>query len=198
MKVRSGELSASIAVLALVAEEPDSVAGVSRRFVERYPHARFARNVAHTSLRQLERQGFVRRVSGGRQRSTSDCYEATSRGIRRVQRWLQDSSSALPVLRDDLRAKLRHVQNDRDLAIVLDAIKAQERVLTAEFADAHMRVKVAERASRNPVEEPDLRAVVDLALLRDEATLWGTLLRRRQRLREYLEGWKAGGGGLDG
>lgn len=196
--MRSGELSASVAVLALVVEEADSVSGVSRRFVERYPHARFARNVAHASLPQLERQGFVRRVEGGRQRSAADRYEATSRGVRRVQRWLQDSSATLPVLRDDLRAKLRHVQDERDLGIVLDAVKAQERALTAEFADAHTRVKAAERASREPAAEPDLRSVVDLALLRDEATLWGTLLKRRQRLREYLEGWKASGGGLDG
>lgn len=197
MRARNGELSGSIAVLALVVEESDSAAGVNRRFGARYPHAQFARNLVTETLPRLERQGFVERVAGDLQRA-ADRYEATPRGVRRVERWLRESSATLPVLRDDLRAKLCHVRDDSDLDVVVGAIKAQERALTAEFAEAHLRLKAAERSSRNPRNEPDLTAVVDLALLRDEATLWGTLLQRRQRLREYLEGWKASSGGLDG
>ncbi len=185
MRSRSGELSASMAVLALLAEQPDSQAGVNRRLAERYPGARFADNSAHKSLPSLESQGLVRRAAALGERPL-DVYEATVKGVELVERWLYDSSAALPALRDELRARLQHVREPAGLPAMVEAIEAQEQTCAGEYVAAQKRLRAAQR-QRKPAGDGGWREVVEIALMRDEAILWGSLALRRKRMREYLE-----------
>jgi len=186
MRARGGELSASMAVLGLVIDQPDSVSGVSRRLADRFPHARFARNSAHNNLPSLHRQGLVRLIAEGEQRSL-DRYEATQKGRDRFRQSLRESSVAVPAVRDAMRARLEHVSDEADLLAVIAAIGEQEQACRAEYAAAHGRLRAAERARRAPgASAGDWRDAVRRALMVDEAVLWGTRAQRMQRLRESL------------
>src|SRR5450759_3173227 len=55
---RTGELSASMAILCLVVQQPDTVASVGLRLTETFPHARWSRNAAHGNLPSLAKQGL--------------------------------------------------------------------------------------------------------------------------------------------
>jgi DNA-binding PadR family transcriptional regulator len=188
MRARGGDLSVSMAVLSLVVEQPDSVAGVGRRLAERFPNARFGRNAAHKSLPSLEKQGLVCVVTTRKRRSL-DIYEATPAGVGRVREWLHDSSAVLPALRDDLRAKLQHVRDEADLRRLMDAIGEQEDACNAEYARAHAARKAAARLRGwRDARDRDWRDTVERTLICDEAVLWGSRAMRLQRLRECLEG----------
>jgi hypothetical protein len=64
---REAEMSASIAILGLLIEQPDDVRGLERRLADCFPLARFAPTTAHNAVNRLKRQGRVRE----RERSSS-------------------------------------------------------------------------------------------------------------------------------
>jgi DNA-binding PadR family transcriptional regulator len=183
----AGELSASRAVLGLVVEQADTVAGVALRLAERYPRAGFAVNSAHQNLPSLKHQGLVLVVEEGEKRSL-DRYRATPTGVDSFHEWLRESAATLPVLRDALRARLGHVREVDDLLAVIHAIRAQEDACTREYARAHQALQAAQRLGRlHPRTDADWRTRVQSALMTDEAMLWAMRARRLQRLREDLE-----------
>ncbi len=60
---RQGELSASTAaVLGLLVEEPDGAKGLERRLQERFASAQWSYSTAHSALKSLTGQGYVRIV----------------------------------------------------------------------------------------------------------------------------------------
>jgi hypothetical protein len=194
---RSGELTASMAILGLVVQQPDTVAGIGLRLPERFPRASFARSAAHNNLPSLARQGLVRVVKHGPEPSL-DRYEATPDGAARFRAWLRASSAAPPALRDALHAKLEFSERS-DLKLLIGAIQEEEQACVSEYGAAHARLLAARRTAADPA---DWRAVVGGALRADEAMLWGMRARRLQRLREHLEDVDAedgtSGGGRDG
>jgi DNA-binding PadR family transcriptional regulator len=183
---RTGDLSASIAVLGLVVERPDTVAGVGVRLGERFPRAYFSRNAAHNNLPSLERQGFVRVVDRGAEPSL-DRYEATPSGVAHFQRWVRDSAAVPRALRDALQGKL--VFSGRgDLLALLKTVCEEEDACAREFAVAHRRASAARRLRRRSAgRHVDLTARLQGIQVVDEANLWSLMAQRLRRLREELE-----------
>lgn len=183
---RSGELSASMAILGLVIQEADTAAGVGARLVDRFPHARWSRSVAHNDLPSLARQGLVHLVERGAKPSL-DRYEATPDGVEQFQGWLRSSTMGPPTLRDALSAKLAFSE-EHDLPGLLDAIREEERICIAEFEAAQMRLGAARRLGRlGPANGSDWEGRVQSAILTDEAMMWGQRAKRLQCLRQELE-----------
>jgi DNA-binding PadR family transcriptional regulator len=183
---RSGDLSASMAILGLVIQEPDTAAGVGARLVERFPRARWSRSVAHNDLPSLARQGLVLLVERGAKPSL-DRYEATPAGVEQFREWLRASSMAPPMLRDALSAKLAFSE-EPDLPGLLEAIREEERICVAEFEDAQMRLNAARRLGQlGPANGSDWAGRVQSAVMTDEAMMWGQRAKRLQCLRQELE-----------
>jgi DNA-binding PadR family transcriptional regulator len=183
---RTGELTASMAILGLVAQKPDTVNGVGMRLVERFPHGRWSRSVAHNSLPSLEKQGLVRMVERGAERAL-DRYEATPTGIEEFRDWLRTSSAAPLALRDAVHAKLE-LAGEEDVPDLIAAIREEEQACAREFAAASSRLNVEWQLKRlDPSSGAGLRGRVQSALMTDEAMLWGMRARRLRRLRRELE-----------
>ncbi|HUN77487.1 MAG TPA: hypothetical protein VMU32_01055 [Solirubrobacteraceae bacterium] len=183
---RSGDLSASMAILGLVIEQADSPAGVGARLVDRFPRARWSRSVAHNDLPSLAKQGLVAMIQPGTKPSL-DRYEATPEGVAQFREWLRASTLAPPMLRDALSAKLAFSEEE-DLPDLLQAIREEERVCIAEFEAAQMRLNAARRLGRlGPADGSEWGGRVQSAIMTDEALMWGQRAKRLQCLRQELE-----------
>jgi DNA-binding PadR family transcriptional regulator len=175
-----------MAILGLVIQQPDTVAGVALRLDERFPRARFARSAAHNNLPSLARQGLVQLVQRDEEGS-QDRYEATQDGTAQFREWLRDSSAAPPALRDALHAKLE-LSQEEDLHALIRAVGEEEQACERELADAHARHIAATRLGRlRGGPDAGWREKVRGPLMTDEVLLWGLRTRRLQRLREELE-----------
>lgn len=183
----AGELSASVAILGLLVEQPDCTAGVSRRLAERYPRARFARNAAHSIIPSLERQGLVQVVDGSEGRSRRE-YEITRQGVEDFQAWKRTSPTQPPPLRDALRAKLEQADGEEELAALIEVVASEEELCAAECDAAHARLAASRRRRRARASEgDDWLSRLDLVLLADETVIWAARAERLQRLRASLE-----------
>ena len=98
-------ITPQIAVLSLVVQEPDTVAGVSRRLKEQFPAARFPESSAHNNMRSLAATGHIRLVEEGTEPPFS--YEATVAGDELSRKWIWRSTP--PMMRDPLQGKLAFV-----------------------------------------------------------------------------------------
>jgi DNA-binding PadR family transcriptional regulator len=182
----TGDTTATMAILGLLAEQPDTVAGVARRLNERLPQGRFAHNAAHNNMDTLARGGDIRMVKPGAKR-TLDRYEATGEGVARFRKWLHESSTVLPAVRDAVRAKIE-LCGEEDLPALIQAISEEEEVCAVEAGAAHARLLAARQAEGlRPSSPGDWRAKVQDPLRLDEMVLWGFRAKRLERLRGGLE-----------
>jgi len=183
---RPGEVSASIAVLGLLVQQSDTVAGVRLRLDEEYPEARWQPNIVHNTMTSLVDQGLVDITASGRQRSLDHC-EPTSKGKERIARWKHEPSVAPPE-RDDLRAKLKYVSDADELAARIRDIKDQEDACASEHKAALKRYLEARALGRlDPTGDQDLEVIVRWALMTDEIRRWHSRLSDLKRLRKALE-----------
>ncbi len=183
---RTRDLSASIVVLGLVVERPDTIAGVGVRLVERFPRAYFSRNAAHNNLPSLADQGLVRMVERGPERSL-DRYEATPSGAAHFQRWVRESAARPPALRDALQGKLVF-SGHGDLLALLKTVCEEEDACAREYAVAHRHASAARRLRHRSAGGPvDLGARLRGIRIVDEANMWSLMAQRLRRLREELE-----------
>jgi DNA-binding PadR family transcriptional regulator len=184
MKIpRTGEISSSMAVLGLVVQQPDTIAGVAYRLSEVFPRARWSAGAAHSSMPSLAEQGLLEVVQEGSV-PTLDRYQATSAGISEFRRWLIQSSSLPPALRDALQARLEFVGLE-ELSALLETVREDERACTREYAAAHKRWRDFTHQKLRPGEdgaEQALRRELKLVQLADEVDLWGVQARRLQKL----------------
>ena len=179
-----GEFSPRMMILGLVAQEPDSVAGVARRLTDQFPSAGVAKNSAHNNLPKLAEDGYVRLVQAG-EKSSKDRYEATAEGLSYLRRWLHHSELP-PVVRDSMQCKLELVDLD-DLAPVVRTILGQENAYRRASGDAQWRL-VAEQGSRRARGAPvHWRVKLQAILRKREVTLWDFMAGEREGLREELE-----------
>ncbi len=190
MRARQGELSASTAVLGLLIERPDSIAGLTSRLPERFPQARFSRNAAnaaHKALPSLSKQGLVSVLERGRVHSL-DLYQATEAGCDSYRRALRASAGALPAIPDALRAWLEQVGDEAELREFVDVVGQLEAACSAEYVAARKRFRADRRlrALRGATEE-GWQQRVELALMIDNVVVWGWHARRLQRMRLGLE-----------
>jgi DNA-binding PadR family transcriptional regulator len=98
------DITPQIAVLSLVVQQADSVAGISRRLREQFPVAQFPASSAHNNLKSLAEAGYVRLMEQGTETSWNR-YEATAAGKEFARQWVMRSSLP-PMMRDPLQGKL--------------------------------------------------------------------------------------------
>ncbi len=184
---RTGELPAGMAVLGLLVQRPDTVAGVGLRLEQEYPAARWPRNIVHNTLPSLLDRRLVMVAKRGSERSL-DRYEPTEAGEERFAEWMRESSAVLPSVRDAMRAKLRYIECEDQLASIVQDIREQEDLCVGEGEKAMLRYRRAQRSGRlGALDGSDWRPRVRRALMLDEVSFWHQRAHALQRLREYLE-----------
>lgn len=185
MSTRKGDLSASMAILGLLAQQPDTAVGIGIRLVELFPHAHWSRTTVHNNLPSLISQGLVRLVDKGNEPSFSR-YETTTAGAGRFRAWLHQSTTLSPTVRDALQGRMAFVERD-ELASLIEMVRQSEDAYRMEFAAAQGRVKTVTRSMRRSQGTVDWRAKLQFIQSGDEALLLGLMLRRLQRLGDELE-----------
>jgi DNA-binding PadR family transcriptional regulator len=179
-----GEFSPKMMILGLLAQEPDSVAGVARRLTDQFPSAGVAKNSAHNNLPKLAEDGYLQLVQAGG-KSSRDRYETTAEGLALLRGWLRRSELP-PVVRDSIQCKLELIDLD-DLAPVVRTILGQEDAYRRASGDAQWRL-VAEQSSRRARGVPvHWRVKLQAILRKREVTLWDFMAGEREGLREELE-----------
>jgi hypothetical protein len=190
--IRIGEMSASMAVLSLVVERPDTVASVGVRLAQQFPDARWSRNAAHNNMSSLVKQGLVLLVKEAPPGASSslDSYRATDEGVAHVRKWVREFAVVPPVLRDSLQGKLEFSSEEEDLLGVIKTVREEEDACARRYADAHMndvRAQHSRRRLRSRGERPSFKDLVQDVKLADEARVWGQMAKRLAALRENLE-----------
>lgn len=186
-KARTGELPASLAVLGLLIRRADTVAGVRLRFDEEHRYGHWPRNIVHSSIASLTDRGHICVTSMGPSRSL-DLYAATPNGVAHFRNWLQASSATLPGLRDELRAKIRYIDDEAALRATLRDICERETACKREGEAARMRYATAKRLGHvEPMGEWDLETAVRRVAIIDEIRLWYRRAEELQHLRRELE-----------
>ena len=176
-----------MAVLGLLVQQPDTVAGVGLRLEDEHRGACWPRSITHNSVPRLVERGLVRVIRRGPEPSL-DRLEATSEGVESLRRWLVESSAAVPAQRDALRAKLKYIDGEAELGVMIRDIREREELCAREADAATTRYKTASRLGRlHPGGEHDLKVRVQRALMIDEARSWYERARGLKRLREDLE-----------
>lgn len=167
-------MSAKIAVLGLVIEEPSPPHRLTAKLRQRLSSAEFVDSNVYSALNRLEREGFVRSddSDGG--------YEATEEGVRHFERWLFASSSA-PPLRDELHMKIALCQ-PHNLPRMIELVYGQEIVCLA-------RVQELKRSfEKLHAPDPSRWGGMVLVLVRDaELAFWEARLSWLQGVRDSLE-----------
>lgn len=180
-------LAAGEAVLGLVIERPDSGFGLEHRLEERFGAARFAYSTAYNALYRMEREGLVRVVhAGGSDGDEGEArYEATERGIEHFRRWLR-TSSALPVLRDELQAKVA-LSAPRELPRLIEMVRNEELACARELDRIRATVVEQQRSGAGrPVAQREWSALMALGVAHGEAAHWGGRIQQLAQLRSYL------------
>jgi DNA-binding PadR family transcriptional regulator len=192
MKVpRTGEMSSSMAVLGLVVQRPDTIAGVAFRLSETFPRAYWSPGAAHSNMPNLAKQGLLSVVQKGPE-PTLDRYEATAKGIAEFSEWMVRSISLPPALRDGLQAKLEFIELGDPVAL-LRMVREAQRGCRLEYAEAHKRWRTfTNLESRHAREDLTPDEMLSHGLkgiqLMDEVMLWGTQAKRLTSLYDQLEG----------
>lgn len=198
-------MSAKIAVLGLVIEEPGPPHRLTAKLRQRLASAQFVDSNVYSALARLERDGLVRAVEpsstvkpgarlaavpdadcAGRvrrapgSRAESRVFEATPAGVRHFEEWLLGSSSA-PPLRDELHMKVALCQ-PHNLPRLIELVYGQELVCLA-------RVQELRRAfERMRPPSPGRWSGLVLVHVRDaELSFWDARLTWLQGVRESLE-----------
>lgn len=192
MKVpRTGEMSSSMAVLGLVVQRSDTIAGVAFRLSETFPRAYWSPGAAHSNMPNLAKQGSLRVVSRGSER-TLDLYEATAGGIAEFNKWMVRLILLPPALRDGLQARLEFIELGTPAAL-LEMVREAQRGCRLEYADAHKRWKAftnlgPRREREDLTSEHVLGHELKGIQLMDEVMLWGAQAKRLTNLCDQLEG----------
>jgi DNA-binding PadR family transcriptional regulator len=174
-------------VLGLVIQQTDTVSGVARRLADRFQVARFPNGSAYDNLPSLARKGHVRLIAKGPpDEPTQDRYAATPKGVEHFRGWLQNTELP-PMIRDALQCKLEFVVEHEDVAGLLQLVREQEEIYTAAYDFARARVLREQRSRRAKNKPVDTRARLQRIQHKDEATLWGLMSKRLERLGEELE-----------
>src|ERR1700688_4133359 len=118
---RTSDITAGMAILGLLIEKPDTVAGMALGLKDEYPSAGWQRSIVHNTLRSLVEQRLIRRIERGSSASWHWC-EATAGGEEEFALWLRESAAEPPPMRDALLAKLKYVRGPDQLAVIVGDI----------------------------------------------------------------------------
>jgi DNA-binding PadR family transcriptional regulator len=166
-------MSAKIAVLGLVIEEPGPPHRLTAKLRQRLSSAEFVDSNVYSALTRLEREGLVRTGEDA-------AYEATEEGVRHFEQWLFASSSA-PPLRDELHMKIALCQ-PHNLPRMIELVYGQELVCLGRVQE----LKRSFEKLRPP--EPHRWSGLVMVLVRDaELAFWEARLSWLQGVRDSLE-----------
>jgi hypothetical protein len=191
-------MSAKIAVLGLVIEEPGPAHRLTAKLRQRLASAEFVDSNVYSALARLERDGMVcavgadasaeptptntriaaRRASGAR--LDGRAFQATPAGVQHFERWLLSSSSA-PPLRDELHMKIALCQ-PQNMPRLVELVYGQELVCLG-------RVQELKRSFEGiSPPSPERWSGLVLVHIRDaELSFWDARLTWLQGVRESLE-----------
>jgi DNA-binding PadR family transcriptional regulator len=172
-----------IAVLSLVVQESDTVAGISRRLKEQFPAAQFPESSAHNNMRTLAEAGYLRLVEVGAEPPLNR-YEATVAGDELSRKWVLRSSLP-PMMRDPLQGKLAFVGYE-EIAALIRLVREEERAFGVEYDQVQSRW-LGHKRFRDDLAGLDWHAELQAIKLKDEVDLFGVMIRRRKRVRAELE-----------
>ncbi len=203
-------MSAKIAVLGLVIEEPGPPHRLTAKLRQRLASAEFVDSNVYSALARLERDGLVRAVEPAEADRTTDrlaavpggvtgsrpprsavrrspgaraetrVFEATLAGVQHFEEWLLGSSAA-PPLRDELHMKVALCQ-PHNLPRLIELVYGQELVCLG-------RVQELRRSfQRMQPPTPDRWSGMVLVHVRDaELSFWDARLTWLQGVRASLE-----------
>lgn len=171
-----------IAVLSLLVQEPDTVAGVGRRLKDLFPAAQFPESSAHNNVRSLATAGYLRLVEEGRM-PTLNRYEATATGEEFSSRWLLSSLPAM--MRDPLQGKLAFVGCEQ-IAAFIELTRQEERAFKVKY-DKSRRRWLEHKRVRDDLAQIDWQVELEAIRLKDEADLLGVEVFRRKKMVKELQ-----------
>jgi hypothetical protein len=201
-------MSAKIAVLGLVIEEPGPAHRLTAKLRQRLSSAQFVDSNVYSALTRLERDGLVRAVAadsatepargvavlrgavaradgidarrGPGARVDSRAFQATPAGVQHFEEWLLGSSSA-PPLRDELHMKLALCQ-PHNLPRLIELVYGQELVCLGRVQELK---RSFERMS--PPARGRWSGLVLVHVRDAELSFWDARLTWLQGVRESLE-----------
>lgn len=182
---RTGDLSASLAILGLLVERPDTVASVRIRLEQRFPDAHWGRTAVGNNLSSLVNQGHIRLVKKGHTKALNS-YEATAGGVAHFRKWIRESVAVPLVLRDGMQGKLSFSTQD-DLLGLIETIRQEEAAYKRRYAVAHLRSLEIMQLRHRSAGGADYEAMIIGVMALDEAKLWGLHVKRLQELLDALE-----------
>jgi DNA-binding PadR family transcriptional regulator len=183
---RTGELSASMAVLGLLVERPDVAASVKIRLAQRFPEAHWAPTATDNNLKSLLKQGHVRVVQEGRKPGMSR-YEATSSGVAHFREWVRESEVSPLVVRDTVQGRLAFTEPE-DLPEMLEGLRLKKKACEHEYAAAHRCVAEARERERLAVGSRETWDAMFMgAKAKDKTKMWGKELERIDELIDSIE-----------
>jgi DNA-binding PadR family transcriptional regulator len=182
----AGDPTPTMMVLGLVVQRSDTVASIARRFNDQFASARFSKATAYRRLPVLAEEGYLRVVEAGPpDEPTLERYEATREGVAYFRKWLR-STELPPIIRDALQCKLGFLQRD-DLRDLIRLVNEEEGAYTAAFAIARGPVLREQRSRRIKGKPKGYDARLRSIRNKDEASLWGFMSKRLERLGVELE-----------
>jgi DNA-binding PadR family transcriptional regulator len=185
MAPAKGDLTASMAVLGLLIQRPDTASHVRVRLAREFWHGRWSRSIAYNDMRDLAEHDLIRRIRKGERRS-EDIYEATPKGRAALKEWLRDSAKAPPAVRDAMLLWLEHSE-ESELPEILEVIRELEEIARVEFEAAQTRLNTERTLGRlGPPDGSDWHGRMRDAVLSDLVLMSGERCRRLMRLREKL------------
>ena len=175
-----------MAILGLVVQRADTVAGIRRRLTEAFPHSGWSSSVAYADLQSLDEQGLLCLTEKGEARG-GDRYEATPKGRVRFREWLREGSEAAPALHDPTRARLVLCE-EADLPALLPLLRSEQKICAERFDRARWCLNKERRSAHfGPAGDSKEKGLL-LALMADDALIWGNRSLRLKRLLQALEG----------
>ncbi len=186
MATPKGDLTASIAILSLLIQQPDMPLNLRARLDREFPHGRWSRSIVHGDVPNLARMGLICRVQTGEKKSM-DVYEATPKGITACKEWLRDAAKAVPPLRDAMLLWLEH-SDESERPALIEALKELETDAQREFEWAQVRLNSERALGRlGPVDGSDWRGHMRDVTLSELVSVWGERVLRLKRIRRKIQ-----------
>lgn len=181
-----GDLTASMAILGLLIQQPDTTSSLRARLIREFPHGRWSRSIVHGDVPILARRGLICKVRAGA-RSSEDVYEATLEGRDAFKQWVSEAAKAPPPIRDAMLLWLE-LSDESELPEMLQAAREVEATVRAEYEAAQLRLNT-ERAlgSFGPPDGSVWHGRMRHVVLSQLVQICGSNMLLTKRLRQTLE-----------
>jgi hypothetical protein len=185
MATPKGDLTASMAILGLLIQQPDTPSQLRVRLAREFPHGRWSRSIVYGDVPNLARRRLIRKVRTG-EKSSGDLWESTAKGRALFKEWVSEAAKAPSPVRDSLLLWLEH-SDESELPEMLQAVGEVEEAVRAEFEAAQVRLNT-ERALGNlgPPDGSDWHGRMRYLVLSELVQICGQDTMRLKKLRQKL------------